>query len=119
MPSEPPPFARWLNDILQNIVFAQSFVGSLQCSAFCADTLRVYGVTRCLEIISEASRRLPDDLKARHPSIAWKEMAGAGSVYRHDYEEVDADEVWVTVQDHLPPLRTVVEHELGLLDGAT
>ena len=46
-------------------------------------------------------------------------MAGAGSVYRHDYEEVDADEVWVTVQDHLPPLRTVVEHELGLLDGAT
>jgi len=60
----------------------------------------------------------PDDVKARHPSIAWKEMAGAGSVYRHDHEEVDADEVWVTVQDHLPPLRTVVEHELGLL-GAT
>jgi uncharacterized protein with HEPN domain len=42
-------------------------------------------------------------------------MAGAGSVYRHDYEEVDADEVWVTVQDHLPPLRVVVEHELGML----
>jgi uncharacterized protein with HEPN domain len=105
MPSEPPLFAGWLNDILQNIVFAQSFVGSLDRPAFCADTLRVYGVTRCLEIISEASRRLPDDLKARHPSIAWKETAGAGSVYRHDYEEVDADEVWVTVQDHLPPYR--------------
>jgi uncharacterized protein with HEPN domain len=58
-------------------------------------------------------------LKARHPSIAWKEMAGAGSVYRHDYEEVDADEVWVTVKDHLPLLRVVVEYELGLLGGTT
>jgi hypothetical protein len=45
-------------------------------------------------------------------------MADAGSVYRHDYEEVDADEVCVTIQDHLPPLRTIVEHELGLLGGA-
>jgi uncharacterized protein with HEPN domain len=45
-------------------------------------------VTRCLEIISEASRRLPDGLKARHPAIAWKEMAGAGNIYRHDYEDV-------------------------------
>jgi hypothetical protein len=46
-------------------------------------------------------------------------MAGAGSVYRHDYEEVDADEVWVTVQDHLRPLRVVVEYELGTLGGTT
>lgn len=111
-PSELPPFARWLKDILDNIVLAQGFVGDLDRATFCADTLRVYGVTRCLEIISEASRRLPDDMKARHPAIAWKEMAGAGNVYRHDYEEIDPDEVWVTVQDHLPALRGVVEHEL-------
>jgi uncharacterized protein with HEPN domain len=118
-PSKPAPFARWLNDILENIALAQSFVAGLDRTAFCADTLRVYGVTRCLEIISEASRRLPDELKARHPAIAWREMAGAGNVYRHDYEEVDADEVWVTVQDHLPLLRTVVEREMANIGGDT
>ena len=118
MPSEPPPIARWLNDILDNIDLARSFVGELEREVFCADTLRVYGVTRCLEIISEASRRLPNDLKVRHPSIAWKEMAGAGNVYRHDYEEVDAEEVWVTVKDHLPPLRAMVEEELANLRGS-
>jgi uncharacterized protein with HEPN domain len=64
-------------------------------------------VTRCLEIISEASRRLPDDLKARHPSIAWREMAGAGNLYRHDYEDVAAQYVWGTVRRALPPLRAV------------
>jgi hypothetical protein len=47
-------------------------------------------VTRCLEIISEASRRLPEAMKARHPSIAWSDMAGAGNVYRHDYDDVAA-----------------------------
>jgi uncharacterized protein with HEPN domain len=67
-----------------------------------ADPRTVYAVTRCLEIISEASRRLPDDLKARHPSIAWKDMAGAGNIYRHDYEDVAAQHVWDAVQIDLP-----------------
>jgi uncharacterized protein with HEPN domain len=70
-------------------------------------------VTRCLEIISEASRRLPDELKARHPSIAWKDMAGAGNIYRHDYEDVAAQQVWEAVQIDLPPLGAVIEHKLG------
>jgi uncharacterized protein with HEPN domain len=70
-------------------------------------------VTRCLEIISEASRRLPDELKMRHPSIAWRQMAGAGNVYRHDYEDVAAQYVWETVQLSLPPLRIVIEQELA------
>jgi uncharacterized protein with HEPN domain len=66
-----------------------------------------------LEIISEASRRLPDELKARYPSIAWKNMAGAGNVYRHDYEDVAARLVWETVQLALPPLRDVVAREIA------
>jgi len=37
-------------------------------------------------------------MKVRHPSIAWKDMAGAGNVYRHDYEDVAAKLVWDTVQ---------------------
>jgi uncharacterized protein with HEPN domain len=70
-------------------------------------------VTRCLEIISEASRRLPDGLKARHPGIPWKQMAGAGNVYRHDYEDVAARYVWDTLQRDLPALRIVVEKEIA------
>jgi len=76
--------------------------------------MRVYAVTRCLEIISEASRRLSEGLKARHPGIAWREMAGAGNVYRHDYQDVAPPRVWDTVQFALPPLRAAIEQELGL-----
>ncbi len=85
--------------------------------AFRDDLRTTYAVTRCLEIISEASRRLPDALKARHPSIAWKNMAGAGNIYRHDYEDVAASFVWVVLEDHLPSLRLIVEHELAALGG--
>jgi uncharacterized protein with HEPN domain len=81
-----------------------------------ADPRTVYAVTRCLEIISEASRRLPDDLKARYPSIAWRDMAGAGNIYRHDYEDVAAQHVWDAVQIDLPPLRAAIAQELAALD---
>ena len=76
----------------------------------------MYAGRPCLEIISEASCRLPDDLKARHPSIEWKDMAGAGNIYRHDYEDVAVQHVWDAVQTDLPPLRVVVDQELASLD---
>ena len=66
-----------LRDILRHIDLAAEFVAGVDRAAFDADLRTIYAVTRCLEIISEASRRLPNDLKARHPSIAWKQMAGA------------------------------------------
>ena len=71
-----------------------------------------YAVTRALEIVSEASRRLPDDMKARHTEIPWLDVAGAGNVYRHDYEDARQRAVWITVQKHLPPLLAAVEQEL-------
>jgi uncharacterized protein with HEPN domain len=69
MPSKSSDPQRWLNDIRHNILLARRFTEGVTYDAFRDDTLRFYAVTRCLEIISEASRRLPEDLKARHPEI--------------------------------------------------
>jgi len=88
MPSKQDDIA--LRDILHHIELATAFIAGADRDAFINDSKTVYAVTRCLEIISEASRRLPQSLKERHPGIAWKQMAGAGNVYRHDYEDVAA-----------------------------
>lgn len=64
-----------LADIERHIDLALEFSAALDDTAFIEDTRTVYAVTRCLEIISEASRRLPEDLKVRHPSIPWKNIA--------------------------------------------
>lgn len=70
---------------------------------------------RCLEIISEASRRLPPEIKERHPEIEWTDVAGAGSIYRHQYHAVSDEIIWQTVQEDLEPLRIVVEQKLERL----
>jgi uncharacterized protein with HEPN domain len=105
-----------LRDIAHHVGLASQFAAGFDYEAFVADPRTFYAVTRCLEIFSEASRRLPDDLKARHPSIAWKDMAGAGNIYRHDYEDVAAQHVWNAVQIDLLPLRIVIERELAAFD---
>jgi uncharacterized protein with HEPN domain len=105
-----------LRDILYHIDLAFHFVSECDYSAFRNDLRTLYAVTRCLEIISEASRRLPKELQARHPSIAWKQMAGAGNIYRHDYEDVAPRFVWQTIERELPALRVVIELELSPLE---
>lgn len=106
---------RALRDIAHHIELAAGFAAGMTCETFKDDRLRLYAVPRCLEIISEASRRLPEDLKARHPAIEWREMAAAGNFYRHEYEDVAARRVWETLMHHLPPLRAAIDQELASL----
>ncbi len=115
MPSDTDAVRRWLNDIHHHIVLAQTFAEGMSYDTIRNDLCVTYAVTRCLEGISEASRRLPDTLKARHPSIQWREMAAAGNIYRHEYEDVAVRGVRDTLNDHLPPLRIVIEQELAAL----
>lgn len=102
-----------LRDMLRQITLAHGFLGGSEYREFEKDMLRLYAVTCCLEIISEASRRLSDALKARHPEIPWKEMAGAGNIYRHNYEDLTARRIWDTAKFSLPVLRAAIEKELG------
>lgn len=98
--------------VRDNILLAQGFVGDRTFAQFSADTLVVYGVVRCLEIISEASRHLDDATRARH-DLPWNNIAGAGNVYRHGYDGVRLEAVWNTLKSDLPPLLAAVEAELA------
>jgi uncharacterized protein with HEPN domain len=70
-------------------------------------------IARGLEIISEADRRLPGELKASHTNIPWPKVAGVGNVPRHDYERVAHDVIWRLVRDDPPPLEAACRAELG------
>jgi len=83
--------------------------------AFKADRRTFYAVTRCLEIVSEATRRLPPSVRDRHPELPWRAIMGAGNVYRHDYDNVAEEFVWRTVQISLGPLLAIVESEIARL----
>ncbi len=70
-----------------------------------------------VEIISEASRRLSNDLKVRDPEIPWPKVAGIGNVLRHNYETIAAPVIWALVRDDLPPLEKVCPEELAAENG--
>lgn len=106
-----------LRDMGHHIKLAREFTAGITLDEFEKDTRTVYAVVRRLEIISEASRRLSEDLKTRHPFIPWKDIAGAGNIYRHEYEDVAARIVWDTVQLALPDLDAVVIQEIGPLSS--
>ena len=77
--------------------------------------MHLYATVRALEIVSEASRRLPQSLRDRHPDLPWRAIRDAGNFYRHQYDNVLESFVLTTVRDRLPPLLVAVEQELRAL----
>jgi uncharacterized protein with HEPN domain len=110
MPSKNP--SQRLRDIVDNIDVICEFTAQMDRDDFASDRKTVYAVVRALEIISEASRRLPDELRDRHPAIDWGAIAAAGNVYRHEYEGVDTNLIWHTVRHSLGELRSAAAAEL-------
>ena len=68
-------------------------------------------VTRCLEIISEAFRRLSDDIVSRHAAVPWHQIVSAGNYYRHEYDNISPSVLWTTVQEALDDLEAAVAAE--------
>ncbi len=95
-----------------NIDAIQDFIEGLTAETFEADRLRVYATTSALEIISEASRRLPEDFQTKHPAIDWRAIRNAGNVYRHAYAPVHGARIWDTARHGLDELSRVVAFEL-------
>ena len=106
-----------LYDIRDNCELAKQFTAGLSFEDFKADRRSFYAVTRALEIVSEAARRLPQDLRDRHPHLPWRAIMGVGNVYRHDYDNVAEEFVWRTAQDRLPALLTAVAEEIARVSG--
>lgn len=101
-----------LTDIIEAIERIHGVVGDTSLEVFEADWRRQWLVQRGVEIVSEASRHLTDELKARHPEIPWKKVAGIGNVLRHNYETLAASILWKLATEELTPLEGVCRQEL-------
>ena len=103
-----------LRDIAEAVERIRGVLGDVSLETFEADWQRQWLVERGVEIISEASRHLPHELKARHPEIPWQKVAGVGNVLRHDYGNVAAPVMWKLAQADLSHLHQVCRDELAI-----
>ncbi len=102
-----------LADIIQAIERIRHVVGDMSFESFEADWEKQWVVQRGIEIVSEASRHLTEELKLRHPNIPWRKVAGVGNVLRHDYGDIAAPVIWGIVQNELAPLDRICREELA------
>jgi uncharacterized protein with HEPN domain len=104
--------AEWasrLEDILEAIAVIAGYTAGKTLDDYAAERMLRDAVERNVERISEASRHIPENLKARHPEIPWRKVADIGNVLRHAYPIVDDSVVWEVVVRDLPPLEAAAE----------
>ena len=106
-----------LTDIIEAIERVNGVLEDLSLEAFENDWQRQWLVERGVEIVSEASRHLPDDLKTRNPEIPWQKVAGIGNVLRHNYENIAAAVLWKLAQADLSTLEKACRSELAAEQG--
>ncbi len=105
------------DDVLQAIANIEADTLGLDFEKFAADRRVRQLVERNLEILSEASRRIPDHLKAAEPDVPWREIAGIGNVLRHDYGGVRPDILWGVRTHRLAALKAAVQRIVARLGG--
>jgi len=95
----------YIKDILDNMENAERFVEGMTRQEFSKDTKTAYAVTRCIEIIGEATKNVPAATRRKYPDIPWKQMAGMRDKVIHFYFGVNFERVWLVVKKDIPELK--------------
>jgi len=105
-----------IEDILDAIQEIQTFISGKSYDDYLADTMLRLALERCVEIVSEASRHVPAEMKADHPDVPWKRVPDIGNVLRHAYRSIDPHIIWEVATDHVIHLREAAEHMLAEIE---
>ena len=102
----------FLKHILESIEWIEKDVQGLSEDQFLKNVPMQDAVLRRLEVIGEAVRNLSDDLKEKHPGIAWNKAMATRNILIHNYFGVDLKIVWDTITQSLPEFKERVKNLL-------
>ncbi len=104
----------YLKDILDAVRDIKSFIQNETYESFIQDNMRRNAVIRSLEIIGEAAKNIPDELRDSYPDIPWKRMAGMRDKLIHGYFGVDYKSVWSLITERISEIERPVEQMLSV-----
>ena len=100
---------QWMEDIRRCCEKILRYTAGMSQEVLAEDDLVTDAVLRNIEIIGEATKNLPDDVRAKMPEIEWKKIAGMRDWLSHVYHSVDPDIVWEVVETKIPQLLRAIE----------
>ncbi len=109
-------YSLYLRDILEASEKVKAYIEQQTFEDFCVDHKTVDAVVRNLEIIGEAVKNLPMEIRERHPNINWKKVARFRDIIAHHYFKVDLDIVWDITQNGMDDLSVTVSKILSEFD---
>lgn len=106
----------YLADILESAREVEMFIVGMNYDKFFRDKKTINAVIRSLEVMGEAAKRVPEEIRANYPEIPWKRMAGMRDKLIHEYAGVDLETVWDVATEELPALKPILEKLKDNLD---
>jgi len=106
----------YIADILNSILEVEEFAHGMSYAAFICDRKTINAVIRSLEVMGEAAKQIPEEIRKKYPDIPWKRMAGMRDKLIHEYAGVDLETVWDVITEELPPLKPLLEKLTGEME---
>ena len=102
----------FIQDIIDYIERVEDYVDGYYINSFIEDSKTCDSVLRCLEVIGEAAKNIPNEVRVKYPTVPWREMAGMRDKVIHGYFVVDFEMVWLVVKEDLPQIKPIIKQLL-------
>lgn len=110
----------YLQDILETIESCERFIDGMDFDQFVSDEKTIFAVNHALEIIGEAAKHIPGEVRKEYPFVPWRKIAGIRDVIIHAYFSVNLNVIWNTANERLPELKRDIQKILEeILDEKT